>query len=361
MTSRARRSTFLDWKAVLGIVLGIGFFAFSLRGVEFDAVMREIRRADPILFILSIFFATFPIVVRAWRWKSLLEPVQPGTSFRARYRATMIGFMTNNVLPARIGEFTRGYAFSRMEPVPVAAALASLVVERLLDGLVVVGFLFLAMALPGFPALGAGLGGEFGGTVIGLLAAIGVVAIGLVCLVIWPRPLTAFIERVAGKILPESIRRPAIQALHAFLAGLGALRRPKLVARAGFWSLGVWLVFGYGFWLGFKAFGIELPFSAALFLQSLIALAVALPAAPGFFGVWEAAARVGLHEIWGVELDKAVGFAIGFHIGSFLSVTILGLYYASRLGLSFRDVERSQKAEGDAGAVAMAPPEGSAP
>jgi uncharacterized protein (TIRG00374 family) len=335
---RARR---VDWKGAVGILLGALLLVYSLRGVPLAEVLHEIRRANPFLFLASIAMATAPILVRTWRWRALLEPVRKDTRFRSRWRASMIGFMANNVLPARIGEFARAYALSRMEPIPVVASFGSLVVERLLDGMVVVGFFFLAMSLPGFPLAEAG-GARFAlaaRSVLILMAVAGIVLLGMV---VWSTRTVAVVERVAGRVLPASFRRPVVDGLRAFLSGLAALRQPRLVVRAVFWSVGVWLVNTYAFWLGFRAFGIDVPFSAALFLQSLVALAVALPSAPGFFGLWEAAARVGLHEIWGVELEKALGFAIGFHMGSFLPVTVLGLYYAWRLGISFGEVERSE-------------------
>lgn len=338
----ARRRRRLDWKAVVGIALGVGLLAYSLRGVDIREVIGEIGRADPVLFLLSIAAVTAPMVVRAWRWKALLQPVRAGTSFASRFRATMIGFMVNNVLPARVGEFARAYALSRMEPVPVVASIGSLVLERVFDGIVVVALLFIAMAMPGFPSLDAiGIDdpGRPAAFVVTAIAGIGLVLVGMV---LWPRHVVRATEAIARRVLPRSFRRPVVDALEAFLAGIGSLRDPALVVRTAHWSIWVWLVNAFAFWLGFKAFDIDVPFAGALFLQSLVALAVALPAAPGFFGLWEAAARLGLHDIYGVEPEKALGYAIGFHIGGFLSVTLIGLYYAWRLGLSLREVEASE-------------------
>jgi glycosyltransferase 2 family protein len=107
--------------------------------------------------------------------------------------------------------------------------------------------------------------------------------------------------------------------------------------------VGQWLFLALSFWLAFLAFGIhEVGFAAALFLQSLIALAVAIPSSPGFFGPFEAAAKLGL-SLWGVAPEKAVSFAVGFHIGGFIPVTLIGIYYVWRLGLSWRDVGRSEE------------------
>ncbi len=344
MKRGGRRIPVLDWKAVVGIGLGIGLLVYSLRGVNALAVLDEIRRADPWLFLLSIVAVTAPMALRAWRWKALLEPVRAGTPFASRFRATMIGFMANNLLPARIGEFARAYAFSRMEPVPVVASFGTLVLERIFDGLIVVSFLFLSMALPGFPSLEAvGVRDPAGAARVAIAVMVGLMLL-LLALVLWPRRAVAVAEAAAGRVLPPSFRRPVVDALEAFLTGIGSLRDPALLARTLHASVWVWLVSGIGFWLAFRAFGIDVPFAAALFLQSLIALAVALPAAPGFFGLWEAAARVGLHDLYGIPLDKAIGFAIGFHMGGFLAVTVWGLYYAWRLGFSLHDVEESEAA-----------------
>jgi uncharacterized protein (TIRG00374 family) len=341
--SGKRPGKFLDWKAGLGILLGVGLFIFALRDVSFDEVLGQIRSADPLLFSLSLVAATATILVRAWRWRVLLEPIRPGTAFRSRFQSSMIGFMANNILPARVGEVARAYTLSRMEPVPAVASVGSLVVERLLDGATVISFFFLSMALPSFP--GVGDGSHFGKAAIGALVLLGGVSIVAIGLVLRPAEVIALAEWLAAYLLPERMRRPVVDGLRAFVAGLGALRQPRLLVQAAFWSLGVWLVNTLAFWLGFRAFGIDVPFEAAMFLQSLIAIAVALPSAPGFFGLWEAAAKIGLVQVWGVEVGKALGFAVGFHIGSFIPVTLLGLYYAWRLGLSVGDVGRNDEAD----------------
>ena len=72
-------------------------------------------------------------------------------------------------------------------------------------------------------------------------------------------------------------------------------------------------------------------------MQSLIAFGVAIPAAPGFFGVFEAITVVGL-GLYGVSRAQAITFAIGFHVLTFIPVTVLGAIYATRLGLKLREL-----------------------
>jgi uncharacterized membrane protein YbhN (UPF0104 family) len=97
-------------------------------------------------------------------------------------------------------------------------------------------------------------------------------------------------------------------------------------------------------WIGFKAVGISADLSTALFLQGVVALGVAVPSAPGFFGVFEACAIIGL-AVYGVPREAAVSWAIGYHILSFIPITSIGLWYFARLGLHLRDLNAGDTVE----------------
>ena len=102
-----------------------------------------------------------------------------------------------------------------------------------------------------------------------------------------------------------------------------------------------WMVNGASFWIAFRAVGIDAPFSAALFLQSLLALAVAIPSAPGFFGLFEAAAKIAL-GVYLVDETLAVSYALGYHLLSFIPITLIGFWYLARLGLHLKDMSDSR-------------------
>jgi uncharacterized protein (TIRG00374 family) len=339
--SGGRKRLRLDWKAVVGIIVSVGFLYFTLRDVAFGEVLAEVGRSHTGLLLLSVAVNYLVFPLRAVRWKALLEPVRKETGFRSRYAATAIGFMANNVLPARVGEFARAYALSRLEPVRTTASFGSLVVERLFDAITVVASLVIALAWPTFPS-NAG-GGHFASVARTLVVALAGVVLVLSIMVWKPVGSVRFFEAVAGRILPPAIRRVVVDVLEAFLAGLGAVRSPALVLRIAFWSIMVWTVNALSFWIGFQAFGIDISFVAALFLQSVIGLAVSLPSAPGFFGLWEAGARVGLVQVYGIAASPAVAFALGFHFATFVPVTVVGLWYVGRLGISWSEVGASEE------------------
>lgn len=333
----------LAGKTVLGLALTAALLWWVLRDVEPGAVWNEVRRADPWLLLGMIATATVSFLLRAARWRVLLLPAFPGVGLRARFGATCIGFAANNLLPARLGEIARAYALTRASAVGLSPSLASLVVERAFDTLVLAFFLFLAMSLPGFPA------GEGSGLLLlRRTALLGAGGFATAFVLLWlmarhPEPTLRLFEHTAGRLLTPRITDRAIRILAAFIRGLGALHRPPLFFEAVVWTLAVWLCLALSIWLGLLAFGIDRPGPAgSLFLQAVIAFAVAIPASPGFFGVFEAAARVGL-ELYDVSPPLIVGFATGYHILTFLPVTAIGLWYAHAFGIRLREMERGEE------------------
>lgn len=333
----------LNAKAILGIAISLLLLWWALRDVSLAEVANELRQADPVWFFLAVVTTTFQFVIRAARWRVLLLPVAPRVDFRPRFAATNIGFAFNNLFPARIGEFARAYSLSRLTGIPIGATFASLVVERIFDAIVLLGLLFVAMASPAFPVADelAGIDVQAAARAIAVVA---VVAGGVLLLfVLAPDRSVRIGEALARRFLPRSLRAPVMSVLHSFLHGLGALRDTRLFLLSAAWAVGQWLFLALSFVFAFRAFGItQVGFIGAVFLQSLIGLAVAVPSSPGFFGPYEAAVKLGL-SLWGVPAEQAVSMAIGFHIGGFIPVTVMGLYYLWRLGLSWKEVEQSEE------------------
>ena len=330
-------------KTVLGVVVSVLLLWWALRDVSLAEVSRELQGADPLLFALAVAATTFQFVIRAARWRVLLLPIAPDVAFRPRFAATNVGFAVNNLLPARVGEFARAYSLSRLTGIPVSSVFATLVVERVLDGLVLVGFLFAAMASPAFPSL-TQVGGVDVRTAAAVVAGVmGLVGVILFFMVAAPERSISVAESVAARLLPKAVRAPVLAALRSFLRGLAVLRSGRLFLASLAWAIGQWGFLAFSFLLAFRAFGIaEVGITGAVFLQSLISLAVAVPSSPGFFGPYEAATKLGL-SLWGVSPDKAVSMAIGFHLGGFVPVTLMGVYYLWRLGFRWSEMETSEQ------------------
>ncbi|MDT8342247.1 MAG: lysylphosphatidylglycerol synthase transmembrane domain-containing protein, partial [Longimicrobiales bacterium] len=319
----------VGWKGAVGIGLSAVLVAYTLRDVDVAEVWAHVRTADFGLLAASLAVALAGYLVRAFRWRVLLHPVDPDTALGSRFRALIIGFMANNLLPARVGEFARAWAFGRLEPrVGVSAAFGSLVVERILDGLVLGIFLIGATLTPGFPtdALGPG----FRGLLSAALTLLGVMLAVLAALLLFPRPVVRAVSW-AARFLPRGLARLVVDALEAFLASLAVVRSPVLLASAFAWSLAFWFWHALSFYLGMRAFGIELGLVAAVFTEAVVGFAVALPAAPGFFGTFHVGAQFALETVYGAASAPTLAFAYAYHLGGFIPVTLLGLWYLNAL------------------------------
>ncbi len=331
----------LDAKATIGIGVTAFLLWFILRDVPFVEVWANLRDAHWGLLLASVAVATAGFLIRALRWQVLLAPILPKSSLRNRFAAVNIGFMANNLIPARVGEFARAYALARVEPVRVSAVFGSLVVERVLDGLVLLGILLGAMASPGFPKIATFQEGPLASALDAILIGMFGLTLVLGGLLVFPRATVRIVERLARR-LPAGFARPIVDALEAFLGSLAVLRSPRLFVLAVLWSVGFWLWHGLSFWLGMLAFDIDAGLVAAYFTEAVVGFAVAIPAAPGFFGTFHAGAGWAL-SVFGVPDARALAFAFGYHLGGFIPVTVIGLYYAARIGLSLGDVGASGK------------------
>lgn len=331
-----------DWKATLGLIISGALIWWVLRGVDLAEVWSVVREANWWLLLAAVTVATSGFAIRALRWKLLLHPITPGTGFRERFAAVNIGFAANNLLPARVGEFARAWAISRLERVPVSGALGSLVVERFLDAVAVFCLLIVAVLHPGFPSAVTVGGQSLQTLVVTLVVLLSGLMAGLIVLVLFPGPFLTLTRRMAV-VLPDRAARILVDGLSSFLVGLRSLQDPRLLLGALAWSFGFWAWNAVSFWLGFRAFGIEEGYAAALFVQAIIAIGVAIPSAPGFFGTFHAAAVVGLHEVFGAGESATLAFAFGYHLGGFIPVTLMGLWYAAHLGMSWSELGQAEE------------------
>ncbi|GAC1476764.1 MAG: lysylphosphatidylglycerol synthase transmembrane domain-containing protein [Gemmatimonadaceae bacterium] len=327
----------VGWKGALGIALSVILLGYAFRGVPIAEVIQRLRAADPLLLIAAAVAGTAIVPLRARRWKVILHPVEPDLPFAPLWHATAIGMMINNVVPARAGELARAYALAREVPrVSFAAALASLAVDRVFDAVVILLLMFLALVDPSFPSDTAIAGRPVANWAGSGIVIVAVAAAALYALAVFPARLIALFEIFARRVSPRIEERGRV-LLVAFSEGLGVLRSPRRFAAVFGWTLLHWLLNGVAFWLAFRAVGISAPVTAALFLQGLIAIGVAVPSAPGFFGVFEAFAKLGL-AVYGVGEAQAVTWAVSFHILTFIPITLIGAWYFARLGLKVGDI-----------------------
>lgn len=334
----------LDWKSGLGFALSAVLLWWTLREVSPAAVWEVLRHSSVPMFALAVLVNVSIFPLRARRWRTILEPVAGRIPFGPLWRSTAIGMMMNNVFPFRAGEFARAFALTREVPrVAITTSFGSLAVDRIFDAIAIFGLMFVAMLDPSFPP-GIIIAGRTVPQLAagGLVAVLGVLAVSF-AVVMQHERVMAIVGAVAGKVVPKH-RDTVVRIAEHGLGGLAVLKDARRFLAVLWWAVLHWGVQALSVYLGFRAVGINVPFSAALFLQGIQAISVAVPSSPGFFGVFEAAALVGL-GVYGVPKGLAISWALGFHILTFIPITVIGAVYFARLGLSVGSIQKSAKTE----------------
>jgi uncharacterized protein (TIRG00374 family) len=323
----------------VGLAVTAGFLVWAVHGVNLRDVWAGVRQANLLLVILSAGVATLTFPLRTMRWHVLLRaPDGAPYPLRPLWNATAIGFMANNLLPARAGEFARAWLASRELPVRFTTALASIGVERVFDGLMMLALMALAIAAPSFPSH-ATLpgGGSLSHIATGVAIGFGAALVLAFVVALRPEPWLAVLDRVAGLVLPARAATRVHSVADGLVAGLAVLKSPGRFAAVIGWSLALWLVNAAAFALCFRAFHLSVPAEGALLLQGLIGFGVAIPAAPGYWGVFEIATKLTL-QFYGIGATLALAYAFAFHIAGFIPITLLGLDALSRAHLHLGDL-----------------------
>jgi uncharacterized protein (TIRG00374 family) len=323
----------IPWRGSIALAITIGLLWWAFKDVSWAELWHHVRESDPLLMAAAVItsFLVFPL--RAARWRPILHPVAPNLPYGPLWRATCIGFMANSVLPSRAGEIIRPFMLVRETQISFSAALASLVVDRIFDAIVVLLLILVALLDPSLPS-GLSLEASITATIV----VVAVAMIALYAMVFFPDVLVRWFEAFARRVAPKYEKRGA-DMLRSFATGLSVLRAPRLFFVVFFWALAMWLVQPVAFWIGFKAIGIDVPFTAALLVQGIIVFAVAIPSTPGFFGLFEAAAKAGL-SIYGVPESLALAWGLSFHVLSLIPIVVVGLYYLARSGVKLSDLKQ---------------------
>jgi glycosyltransferase 2 family protein len=326
-------------RTILILLLTLGLLGFAFRNTDLAGVWTETRRADGTLLVFAIVVTALTYAWRAWRWQLLLAPIGP-TRFVNAFTATVIGFAASFLLPARAGEVIRPYLLARREGMNPSSAFATVVLERLLD-LAVVLLLFAAFVFTVGPGVITGDPGQLARVKVGggmaALAAVAGVAV-LFALAGQPERLGRAALRVE-RLLPARLARIVARFVETFARGLAVLRDPARLAAALALSFPMWMLIAAGIWLSSRAFHITYPYPASFLVMAILVVGVAAPT-PGAIGGFHAAYIFAVTTFFGVDTDRAAAAALVLHAISFVPVTLLGIVFMMREGLTLAGARR---------------------
>ncbi|HEX4110799.1 MAG TPA: lysylphosphatidylglycerol synthase transmembrane domain-containing protein [Solirubrobacteraceae bacterium] len=299
----------------LALAVTVALCWWALKGVHPSQIWHALKSSDGWWIVPSLVAFVLANGARALRWRSLFAPGRrPGVL--ATTNAMLIGYLFNNVLPARAGEAARVVTLTRRAEVPAAEVVATVVVERIFDVFALLVIFFAAQPwLPHVSWIHAAA-----------LAAIGLaVAIAAVVVV-----LTVWGERALRIVLAPAERLPFVsperteRAAGELLLGLAGLRRHGVALTALALTAVAWMLSALCCWLAAKAFPLHLGLDAGVLVTSAVGLSMVLPAPPAALGVFEAAVVLALHA-YGLTHGQALPYALVLHAINFFPFILVGL------------------------------------
>ena len=302
-----------DLRVLLGLGLSLLFLVLLARVIDVPALGAILAHFDGRLIPLAIGLHFLGVWLRSVRW-GLLLPARPGQG--ALFRVSVIGFAVNNLVPVRIGDVARTYLLARWCGTPYGTTVASLVVERILDGLTLALLLLLGLLIVPAPAYLLGFA---------LLASAGFgVCIAVTILAAWRPATLLWLSATVGRRLPPRLGDRVQRLSRSFAHGLSPLQH---------WSAWPWLLGVSALaWIGqFALFyvlmlGFPLPATPGLALLggAVANFATLVPSSPGFVGTFDAALSKVLVDTSGIGFDVAAAYALVVHSVLFLPIIILG-------------------------------------
>jgi uncharacterized membrane protein YbhN (UPF0104 family) len=135
------------------------------------------------------------------------------------------------------------------------------------------------------------------------------------------------------RVLPAKLAKVVAAFVESFTQGLGVMRQPRRLLVSLALSIPLWLSIAAGIWLTSLAFHITFPYVGSFLVMTILVVGVAMPT-PGAVGGFHAAYQIAVQSFFGASDDRAIGAAIVLHAVSFVPVTLLGLFFMARDGLS---------------------------
>lgn len=298
-------------RAVLGIGISIIALALVARSVDLAATWETLRTADPRWVALLVAFILADLLLRAVRWRVLLAPVAvvPLSSTAA---SLLVGYLANNILPARLGELVRSADLGRRTGVSGSTILGTIVIERVVDTLVVVAIAAVAILVL---------------SVRGIVASAVLVGVAVTVLLALAVAVGIYAHRLPGadRVRAWLGRWPRVRdMLRRLRTGLAVARDLRTMGAAVLLSIGSWSFAVLGFAAAAQAVGVEPTMGQAALLAAGVNLATAIPAGPGYVGTFELAA-VTIAGSVGIPAESALAFAILLHATALLITSVGGV------------------------------------
>jgi uncharacterized protein (TIRG00374 family) len=313
----------------MSILVSAFFIVLTLYKVDFHKTGEALETANYIYLPLGVMLSLLTNIFRSYRWKYVLNPIQK-ISIPSVFSVVSIGYMANNILPARLGELVRAYIMSKKEGISKSTTLATIVVERIFDGLTLLFFLILISLFFPLPLWIKRVG--FAATVFFLSLSV------FLLILMFKKTIGIRLVERGVSLFSSYIAQRASRLMDSFLSGLVIINHKKDILMVFLFSVIAWLVEATTYYVIGLSFGIDLPLYVPVLTVVIVNLGIMIPSAPGYVGTFEFFC-ISVFGIFSVEKSIALSFAIVLHAVLFIPITIVGMIYFWKENLSFAEID----------------------
>ncbi len=319
-------------KVWLGVLISGFFIWWTIRGLDWGGFWSALRSANYWWIVPGVLVYFGAVWARTWRWHYMLRHIK-AVSLRRLFPVVVIGYMGNNVYPARAGEVIRSYVLKRKEGIGMGASLTTVILERLFDGLVMLLFVFVTLPFIALPA---------GWNKLVIIASVlfGLLLIFFFAVAANPLRTERLYSWFLRRIVPQRFHERARTLFDKMMLGLHSLRSPREVLMIFVTSTAIWLTETTKYWFVMQAFDFRVPFSVLMLMTAVANLALIIPAAPGGAGTFDVAG-ISVLKSFGVREAIATSYTLVLHLALWIPITILGFWYMWREHVAWNDFDQA--------------------
>ncbi len=313
---------------IVGGISIIGIY-LAFMGEDFDGLIHQIKQVKISGITLGCFLLVTSCIVRAYRWKLIMDPVEK-IPLHDVFSATMVGYFGNGILAFRLGELLRAYSVTSGRHMSATQAFGTVIMERILDLLMVL--LVFVLLIPWFPF-------EHEGIRLAVYIFSGITfAIIFGIFLSWKFNFMGKIGEVA--ILQKGIGQKLFQALNKIFDGIVLIKNTDHAVVIVLSSILLW---GFYYAVTFIILGacdLNLGIIGTGIILVLGSIVIGIPALPGSAGTYDAGIKFSLMVVFGIASEKALTYAIVSHAVSYFPLVIIGMIYFMEGSVRIKDVKK---------------------
>ncbi len=318
----------------VGIVVSVVCLWLAVRHIDTEVFLDAMRHADSTLIAIAFLITVIVCLLRVIRWRILFSFAQ-NVSTNSLFSVLMIGFLANNLLPARLGDVAMAVLLHHKEGIGKSRSMGAILLDRLFDVIALVSMMGAVLLFQDLPAW------------VDWIVRLGLIGCCVLFTIIWimvRRPVGSL--HAAEKLtayLPKKIQARLMQIFVMALEGMEVVGSPARTVMALLASFLIWLALGVIVYILTLSYNFGLDFAAAITVLGIVNLGLIIPSSPGFVGTFQlfCVAALGLY---GVDKSAALSFSVVYHLSQWLPTTVIGYYYLNRENMRLGSLRKLEQA-----------------